>query len=372
MAIDGINTAAMQANFAQTQAAQAKGGAEGLFMGHAVAVQQSPESLLADAAEELGFAVDSTEDYEIDERKERDASDIADKLKRLYEVLMRETGKSEQMNQLVDALKQAANRQAMRHALQSLFSDVTDGWGALQYALDEFEKDPGVSSEQKAELRAFADEFSKENSQAIKLGLQGALAGQNFPELGGTDVTRDFYRQTVGEFSSVNEVFSEIKNKYGADFDKAMDFLFAAISQDIDCETPSMGRAHLESVHAKLGMVRLTQSAFRLCEDMMTRWENVHEVKGCPMKAMDLLGSVVGLRGKSYLGMMNIQEIVRKAAPPDIEREVIFTQELLATVRKFPVALFDDEKGRMTVMDAVQDAVDDVVQREDDWLASLE
>ena len=87
---------------------------------------------------------------------------------------------------------------------------------------------------------------------------------------------------------------------------------------------------------------------------------------------MDLLGSVVGLRGRSYLGMMNIQEIVRKAAPPDIEREVIFTQELLATVRKFPVALFDDEKGRMTVMDAVQDAVDDVVQREDDWLASLE
>ena len=167
----------------------------------------------------------------------------------------------------------------------------------------------------------------------------------------------------------LNEMSSRARNyrgrRGGADY-------LRAISQDIDCETPSMGRAHLESVHAKLGLVRLTQSAFRLCEDVMNRWENVHNIKNCPMKAMDLLGSIVGLCGKSYIGMMNIQEIVRKAAPPDLEYEVLFTQELLAAVRKFPDALFDDDQSRATITDAVQAAVDDVVQREDEWLASLE
>lgn len=372
MAIDGINTAGMQANFMQAETAKVGSGPQGTFMGHTVSVAHSPESLLADAAEELGFAVDSTDDYEIDERKQRESSDIADRLRKLYEALMHETGKSRQIEQAVDSLKQAANRQAMRHVLQNAFADVTDGWAALEHALEEFDKDPSVTPEQRTELRALRDEYVKENGQAIKLGLQGALAGRDFPELGGTDVAKDLYRQTVGEFSSVNEVFTEIKNKFGVNFDKAMDFLFAAISQDIDCETPSMGRAHLESVHAKLGLVRLTQSAFRLCEDVMNRWENVHNIKNCPMKAMDLLGSIVGLCGKSYIGMMNIQEIVRKAAPPDLEYEVLFTQELLAAVRKFPDALFEGDKGRETITDAIQAAVDDVVQREDEWLASLE
>ena len=58
--------------------------------------------------------------------------------------------------------------------------------------------------------------------------------------------------------------------------------------------------------------------------------------------------------------------------PPDIEHEVLFLQELLNTVRKFPVPLFDDENGRMTVMDAVQSAVDQAIEREDEYLASLE
>ena len=170
----------------------------------------------------------------------------------------------------------------------------------------------------------------------------------------------------------MNEVFANIKAKYGNDFHKAMDFLFAAISSDIECETPSMGKAHLESVHTKLGVVRLTQSAFKLCEDVMNRWRDVHGVKNCPMSAMDLLGEVVNLRERNFLSAFQIRDICMKALPPDLEHEVIFTQELFAAVRKFPVALFNDEKGLMVVMDAVQSAVDDVVNREDEYLASLE
>lgn len=186
------------------------------------------------------------------------------------------------------------------------------------------------------------------------------------------DAGRDLYRNTVGEFSSVNEVFAEIQKNYGNHFDKAMDFLFTAISNDIDSDHPSMEKTHLESVHEKLAMVRLTHSAYALCSELLDRWTNVHNVKTSGLTAMDLLGDVVALRGKNYLGSSAIDAICRKAMPPDIEREVLFLQELLTTVRKFPVPLFDDESGRMTVMDAVQSAVDQAIQREDDWLASLE
>ena len=371
MTIDGIN-AGFQTNIAQTNATQSTGGAEGLFMGHTVSVKPSAESLLADAAEELGFAVNSTDDYEIKDRKQRDATDISRRLLELYQAMMVKNGQSEKMDQLVESLKRSESRQSMQRVLEDAYKDVTDAWAALEYALGVIDNDPGVSKEQKAALTQFSADFASQNAQSIKLGIQGALTAQSFPELGSLSGSRELYRQTVGEFSSVNEVFANIKSKYGNDFHKAMDFLFAAISSDIECETPSLGKAHLESVHTKLGVVRLTQSAFKLCEDVMNRWRDVHGVKNCPMSAMDLLGEVVNLRERNFLSAFQIRDICMKALPPDLEHEVIFTQELFAAVRKFPVALFNDEKGLMVVMDAVQSAVDDVVNREDEYLASLE
>ena len=371
MTIDGIN-AGFQTNIAQTNATQSTGAAEGLFMGHTVSVKPSAESLLADAAEELGFAVNSTDDFEIKDRKQREATDISRRLLELYQAMMVKNGQSEKMDQLVESLKRSESRQSMQRVLEDAYKDVSDAWAALEYALGVIDNDPSVSKQQKATLKQFSADFASQNAQSIKLGIQGALTAQSFPELGSLSGSRELYRQTVGEFSSVNEVFANIKAKYGNDFHKAMDFLFAAISSDIECETPSMGKAHLESVHTKLGVVRLTQSAFKLCEDVMNRWRDVHGVKNCPMSAMDLLGEVVNLRERNFLSAFQIRDICMKALPPDLEHEVIFTQELFAAVRKFPVALFNDEKGLMVVMDAVQSAVDDVVNREDEYLASLE
>ncbi|MCF0253396.1 MAG: type III secretion system gatekeeper subunit SctW [Duodenibacillus sp.] len=370
--IDSIQAGMQAGMIGQPQAAPQSAAATGLFMGHAVQVQASPESILADAAEELGFAVDTTKDYAINQRKERESSEIGKKLLEQYQRIMQQVGKSDQMNALVDSLKRCANRHVMREQLQKQFSDPTDAWAALGYAIAAFENDPSVTREQIAELKQLAGAYEREHGQSIKLGLQGAIAGQGFPELGGADATRDLYRQTVGEFSSVNEVFADIKSQYGDNFDTAMDFLFAAISTDIASETPSMGKEHLESVHAKLGLVRLTQSAYKICDGTMTRWSDVHGVKGCELTSMGLLESIVGLRGNAYLGSFSIDQIAEKAAPPDIEHEVLFKQELLMAVRSFPVALFDDEQGRMTVMDAVQASVDDAIAREDEWLASQE
>ena len=370
MPIDGIH-AAFQAQTQAAQSAQTAQGAKSVFMGHAVAVETSPASLLADAAEELGFAVDRTKDYELHERKQRESSEIGRRLLELYQIQMQKAGKSEQMDQLVDSLKRLADRKAMQRALVDAFKDPADGSAALQFALDAFDLDPSVTAEQKTELKALIADYNRENAEAIKLGIQGALAGENYPELGGMDATRDLYRQTVGEFSGVQEVFSEIKDKYGARFDEAMNFLFAAISADIESETPSMGRAHLESVHGKLGLVRLTQSVYTLCEQTVERWKSVHKVD-TPMTAMGLLERVMTLRSQNFLSAMQIDAVVRAAMPPDLEHEVLFTQDLLAMVRQMPTEFFEDDGKRMTMLSAVQDAVDQAVQREDEWLASME
>ena len=55
----------------------------GNFMGMAAVEVEDPMSLLADAAEELTFSVDTTEDFELQERTERDRA-ISTRADRVY------------------------------------------------------------------------------------------------------------------------------------------------------------------------------------------------------------------------------------------------------------------------------------------------
>lgn len=371
MAIDSIS-GHFQAGAAAQQTENS--AVHGSFMGNSVSQVPSPESLLADAAEELSFSADTTDDFELEERKERDRIKKSEEERvKLYQELMHEAGKSEQLNSLRDSLRSRADSRRALDKAREYFPDPSDAWAALRQMQEELLRE-GADKALLDDVTAALGDMEAQEGPAIRAGIQGALASAGFGELGGSDAMRDFYRQTVCEFSSVNEVFAHIVDKYGVDFDKAMDFLFSALSADMAADTPSMGMRHLESVHDSLGKVRLTQSAYRLCETMMDRWANVHGVK--PQKgrltAMELLGDIVGLRDKRFIGAVQIEGILAKAGAPDIEREVLFLQELLSTARKFPVALFDDEQGRMKVLDAVQEAVDRAVEREDEYLASQE
>ena len=356
------------------QAEQGASVAQGSFMGHAVVQAATPESILADAAEELAFSVDTTDEFELEERKERDKATQAqaDRV-RMYQELMHEAGKGEQISQLRDSIRAQADA---RHALdkaREYFPDPSDAWAALQELAEELRNTGGDEKQLKAVEEAIAT-LEESEGPAIRSGIQGALAARGFPELGSSDDMRGLYRQTVCEFASVMDVFAHVQKNHEGNFDRAMDFLFAALSADISADVPSMGTRHLESVHDTLGKVRLTQSAFRLCEDVVNRWENVHGMKQMPggLDAMTLLGDVLGLGEKKFLSAMQVEGIMSKSGARDPEQEVLFLQELLSASRKFPSALFGDDAGRLKVLSAMQDAVDSAVEREDEWLAQQE
>jgi len=354
--------------------AEAAASEKGSFMGGVVQVAPTPEDLLADAAEELSFSADTTDDFELEERKEKEKSIKAQEERvQMYQELMHQAGKSEQLGGLRDSLRTRADSRRALDKAREYFPDPTDAWAALQQIRDELAKD-GASE---AVLRDIGDaiaELEEKEGPAIRAGLHGALASAGYEDVGSADDLRDLYRDTVCAFSSVNDVFEHIQSEYGGDFERAMDFLFAALSADISSGIPSLESTRLESVHDSLGKVRLTQSAYRLCETMMDRWENVHGIKQGKdgLTSMDLLRDVVGFKDIRFLGGMHVEPLAQKAHAPDIEREVLFLQEMLNTVRKFPTELFDGAQGRMNVLDAVQEAVDHAIEREDEYLAQQE
>ena len=358
---------------AGSAAAQTAGSlAAGSLMGNAAVQVEDPMSLLADAAEELTFAADTTDEYELEDRKERERAEeaYAERVK-LYQDLMHEAGKAQDIDRLKDSLRAREGRErASREALYR-FPDPSDAYAALSEALDAFSGDPSVDPSVVEDIRQGLAELEAEHGPQIRAGIQGALAAAGYPGLDSTDSLRDLYRQTVCDFTDVNAAFTHIHEKYGdVGFGKAMDFLFNALGNDLATDVPSMETTHLESVHATLEQVRLLQSTHVQCERLLQRWQDVHGVQ-CGLAPMELLGDLVDLRKEHFLGAMQIDRIASKAKAPDIEREVLFLQELLNMARNLPVQLFDGEQGRMKVIDAVQESVDEAIRREDEYLASL-
>lgn len=364
-----FSTAAMQ-----TAASAAGAGSIGSLLGQQVQLISSPLSMLADAAEEMTFAVDTTKEFELEERKDRDKVDeMTKKRVQLYQELMHKAGKNKQIDILKDSLQAKSGKDnALKEALRQ-FSDYTDAWASLKSIAEEFENDPAVSDGVKVGIREAIQELEEQHGAEIKTGLHGALSHAGFEDIGTSDDTRDLYRQVTFDFTSITNAFQYINEKYGgANFEKAMDFLFSSISSDISSESPSMDKTHLEFVHRNLGKVRLLQSAYAQCESLVNRWENEHKVTNSGLTSMDILSSVVAFRDINYLGAMHIEEIAQKAKAPDIEREVLFMQDFVGMLRQFPDKIYDDLQTYQKVMDAAQQALDKVIEREDEYLANLE
>lgn len=345
--------------------------AVGSLFGNAAEVVESPLSLLADAAEELTFAADCTDDFELDERRERDEIDEAmeERVKK-YQELMREKGEAEQIDRLKDAIRGREGREHALRQAQQHFPDPSDAWAALKEIREALAGDASAAT-----LRGVDDaltELEAAQGPAIRSGICGALNAAGFDALGSPPELGALYRGVVCDFTDINALYAHIQETYGNDFDAAVDFLYKALASDMAADAPSMEKAHLEHVNAGLGELRSLQSARSLCAKLLERWARVHGVRNCPLDDMALLGKVVDLRKERFISGGQIARLADEAKAPDIERKVLFLQELLNTARSFAPSLFDGNEGRMKVLDAVQSAVDTAIAEEDAWLASQE
>ena len=348
-------------------------GAAGIFMGNAASVVRDPTSLLADSTEELTFSVDTTDEFELSEREEDDkAMKAKEERVKLYQELMRQAGKTEEMHQMADRLRASRTKSDVARQIRERFPDPSDAYAALEFALEAMESE-GASPESLQAVRDARDELLAEEGPTVRAGMQAMLSARGYGDLDAGDALRGLYRSTVCDFPGVNEMFGYILEKYGPDkFGQAMDFLTRALGADMAADTPSMEKKHLESVNANLGLVRQIQSAHALCEKVMDRWRTAHGIENCSLDARTLLGRVLALRGENFLSAAHFDRIAAEAGPPDIEREVLFLQDLMQMVRSLPSQLFDGNSGHMKVLDAVQDAVDAAIEREDAYYAGQE
>ncbi|MDR1546864.1 MAG: type III secretion system gatekeeper subunit SctW [Deltaproteobacteria bacterium] len=338
---------------------------EGALGGYKVTTSSTQESRLADAAEELTFGVDNTEELELKERHEKDSagSSLVERVK-LHQELMHQAGHEDRLAQLASRLLKAANREAALALVKELFPEPADAYAALA-AVEE-----GLTGEPKKFARQAMEELDRAAGPEIRAGLAGAAAGREFGDLGTPLELKKDYVQAVVDFSGPMDMLDNIYKRFGADgFERGVDFLLKALADDLAAERPSRETASLEAVGAQLGHVRLLNSVRAQGEKLADRWRLAHGEADSKLTGKDFLQFVVSAAKETFISSSLAEPLVKLAAPPDIEKEVLFRQDLFNAARGVVPRAFGDLDVRNRCLAALQDGLDQAVAREDAWLA---
>ena len=248
--------------------------------------------------------------------------------------------------------------------------EPAEAWAALDEAREQLARkgaDPKLIQEVDEALRLMDLRYGA----AIRAGICGTLtAAQGYVSLGGAGELGTTYRKAVLEFNSVLDLYNYIHTNFADNFDKAVEFLYSALGADMACDSPSTEQVALERVNHNIGRLRSFQSAHALCDSQMERWSSVHHVTQSDLKSIDLLGNLLKLGGENYISASQVDTLASKAKAPDLEHRILFLQELLQNVRSFSPLVFDKDDARTKVIGAIQGAVDQAVNEEDELLAA--
>lgn len=346
----------------------------GTLFGQQVSVIASPVSLLADAAEELTFAVDTTDEFELSERKEKESLEShIQKRVELYKELMHQLGHSSKIDMLKENIQSLSQKEDILKEVFLFFPDYTDSYTALQSVFDILNSQDNISEDLKKNVKGALQELLEQHEEEIHTGLHGALSAVGFEDIGSSYELRDLYRQSVLDFKTVQNVFFYVQEHYGyAHFDRAIAYLFSALSMDINSSCPSFEKTQLEYIYGNLGKIRLLQSAYILCEEMFNEWNKIQLIQDNSFSAMDLLSSLLSFEKIPYLGFMHIEDIVKHYVVENIEKKVLFLQMFMSLLRQLPETIYENSNTYQRIISVSQETLDKAIQKEDEYLANME
>lgn len=392
---------------------ESAGKLTGHLGGMAVEVKGAGESL-ADSAEELTFARDNSKRTKLAARKQRPMMNLAHRIKRLVETI-------QQLDYDDAALKRALDKW-LTEPKTGLSQGFGQGQGGQGQEQDESEQDLVTELEATGAHPSsiFAVLLNKLQSLGVDLNEVSAALEQNSAELLGqlkpgspeqalTRLCLDYYHghkreldatvnalgallgaeaneaalpaldlsQTYSDLAvkpqEAKDILALLGQKYGADNLKAgIDALFKALGADLMLVQTSEERSLINDLASKLSQAQTINTALTMCTNFIERLNSVHSIAG-QLDADFLLTKLVELSEQRFLSPQILRSSYEnKLAIPDPEKAVLVGQELLHTVRDLPVALFVGLDERNKLLEAAQHSVDELIDKEDEWLATLE
>ena len=356
----------------------------GKLRGETVAQQRNAQSLVQDSLEEIGFAGSSLysiaqqeESVDVESVEVEDVSVvIADDIKKKTKLRDELTGRrgsldSAQVAKLLAKLRlqlPISHENILRY-IRNEYGDVTDQYAALDAVISELARKRGDRELKKA-LKKAADTLWEQSSTAIIAGLNASSVADRFAHgsIEQFQALRDAYRTQVQEQPSMLQSLRKLRERFGDDeLERQIKFLIAAAGRDLDALVSSIDKEQLSQIIEELSRLEMISSMRTQAGTIVNRVQKRFGGVGGEHD-WDLLEDAMVLMQDKWVGSQKVEALNDKLSLRDLESQIYFLRELNAFFRNIPIKAYDDTDRRTQLLDASQDALDHLVQKEEDEL----
>ena len=365
--------AAKMRELAEPARAQAPAVQRGELMGTAFAVEADPMAELMDSMEELSFQFEEKEAKRVGERKMGEMQGPRSALLKAVEAWMAMMPDMPGRSFLVQILRNmrtalaAGNPLSERELLKELSRGSTDP--SHQFAmLDILEQAFGAGED---ELRALVREAKARLAEAkgpeIRAGINLAEevnARATTPEQ--MQELRDLYRSEVVGFTKPQDCFRSLLATRGpGGLADAIQFLIAGCGKDLASSSPSLESAALGRILTDLNCVQVLQTVLDSFTQLAARMGKQFG-ETCLLNGEQMTGRVLDFTEQAFIAANAIAAFVGDCGMAKLIAQMDFTRELTRLFRLLSPRLFAKEGDRQRLVDAAQEHLDSLIERENE------
>ena len=344
--------------------------AEGSFQGQRVSQQQDAASMIADAAEELTFSTSETvEKKKISERKVSKKGMVNRNAKAEMMVKKIPDLDKDALLKFAQKLLSSSGQSAgqIKEELRRQFKDPSHQHAALEY-IQELLAEEGGDGELQAAVAEAKDTLLAEEGPRIRAGLNVSPLAAGFAEkgLGGVQTLRDFYRDAILGHEDIETLHAAVIQRYpGKDFQSAVDFLIKAVGADLQSKGPSVDPVELKQTLDDLYHLESLGNLHRNAGELIGKTEKLFQAK-TGLDPSRFVAKVMDLKKERWISEKHAMSLVEMTGIKDVEARIYFLRGATELVRKMPLKLFPDEDKRVALLNKMREAMDTLVEEEDE------
>ncbi len=245
-----------------------------------------------------------------------------------------------------------SGREGPRKLVSQGFSDVTQQYLALQYALRHGEDHDG-NAEVLQELRDALADMEVEHGPRIRAGINtlpaaGAFASGPKETWGFVDTYRDI---VLGEKSLAQTLKLALERFGGNDIDRAVRQLANALGFDLAATEQSVSRERLTMLVSDLYQLQVAVTVLEDCAQVGARMADIG-YDGLDKNV--LMHDVVGLSASRWLDADSVGLLAQKRGIVPLDHRFIFLRGVQQIIKDLPVQVYPDIDTRNAVLGAFQ------------------
>lgn len=340
-------------------------GLKGRLGGENVAVDTG-QSVLADAAEEISLHnSEKAESKHTAERKKEVAKPATLMSPEAIENYVNAAEGEKGAEKLAELAKRMLSGQGDPAKLaRQRFGNPTSQYLAMQYALGQGERE-GAPADVLERLREALDDLEMSHGPRIRADVNtiDAIAGGGASpaEVAGMQQT---YTDMVMGKATLNQTLQLALERFGeSDLAGGLARMTRALGLDLAAARPSTDAAHLQSLVQDLYHLGVASTVLDACKELHAKLGSQHGAM--PGSPVGLMQDLVGISAEKWVAGSRFTTLSEKFGATGVEPQIHFLTGVKVLMRDMPLKVFVDADQRQTVFQAVQDALDTAIDRED-------